>query len=289
MALFAKLLSPVTVLLTLLSILTVSATPWPATYKYTTHHRHYLGAYRSLKLKASLPNSNFVVIFRLFVPRQFCLLTYELGFSVGGVDPLPTYQQHPRSTLGISGAAVSFLASRLSVSDESFNLRASAQGQAAHHVFLVQKISATLELIVQQNGFAVLARVIQIKNENAGTWYEAFVDAHNNTMISVTDFVYRIIPIPANDPDISIDGFVDITDPENLAASPNCWNQEFNTTTNATGGNNAIAYKVPENNTAVKSSPVHNFAYFVDPSLDPSFEENVPAAITNAFHARCHH
>jgi hypothetical protein len=34
--------------------------------------------------------------------------------------------------------------------------------------------------------------------------------------------------------DPTVYGFDDITDPQNLAASPNGWHQEFNTTTNQT-------------------------------------------------------
>jgi len=105
---------------------------------------------------------------------------------------------------------------------------------------------ATLEFVVQPCGFAALTHVIQIRNENAGTWYEAFVDAHNNTILSVTEFIvkasvssakqldssyflttysffllmqYRVIPIPVKVPDT--EGFFDINDPEDLTASPN--------------------------------------------------------------------
>ncbi len=48
--------------------------------------------------------------------------------------------------------------------------------------------------------------------------------------------------------------------------------------------NNAIACKGSETNTTVETSPVLNFYYFADPSLDPTLESNVPAAITNAFY-----
>ncbi|KAI9456861.1 Fungalysin metallopeptidase-domain-containing protein [Lactarius psammicola] len=324
MVLFPKLLPPVLLAL-FSSIPTTSATPWPATFQHTTHRRHYVGADRSLKLEVFHP---------------------EIDFRV---DPFPKYRQYiRRSTLDTGGAAVSFLASKLRVSEDSVHFRTSAQGQAAHHVFMAQKINgipvanavanvafnkygkvssysssfvehtaaadaspsvslsdaiataektlhgtyngqpATLEFVVQPNGFAALAHVIQIQNENTGTWYEAFVDAHNNTILSVTDFVvkalYNVIPLPAKDPDLGIDGFVEITDPENLAASPNGWHQEFDTVTNSTDGNNAIAYKGTVNNTAVETSPVLNFEYVADPSLDPTFEDNVPAAITNAFY-----
>ncbi|KAI9456865.1 Fungalysin metallopeptidase-domain-containing protein [Lactarius psammicola] len=145
---------------------------------------------------------------------------------------------------------------------------------------------ATLEFVVQPNGFAALTHVIQIQNENAGTWYEAFVDAHHNTLLSVTDFVakasYLVIPLFAEDSNTM--GFYNIVDPEDWNASPNGWHQEFDTATNATDGNNAAAYTGSELiNFAVETSPVLNFSYVVDPTQDPTIGANVPAAITNAF------
>ncbi|KAI9439560.1 Fungalysin metallopeptidase-domain-containing protein [Lactarius indigo] len=322
MVLFAKLISLAPL------ALTASATPWPATSHPTTHRVHYFGADKSLKLEAFHPKSTFQ------------------GFGVDGVDPLPTYQQYPRGTLEPGAAAVSFLAARLGISEESVHLNTRAQGQVAHHVFLAQKINGVpvanavanvgfnkngkvssfsssfvehsgsadtdpsvslddaiataektlygthnghpprLEFVVKPCGFAALTHVIQIHNKTAGTWYEAFVDAHNNTVVSVTDFVaqasYRVVPITAKDPDT--EGFLDIMDPEDLDASPNGWHQEFTTVTNATDGNNALAYKDTQNNTAVESDPDLVFEYLDYPAADPTFESNVPAAITNAFY-----
>ncbi|KAF8624943.1 hypothetical protein AX17_006969 [Amanita inopinata Kibby_2008] len=53
----------------------------------------------------------------------------------------------------------------------------------------------TLEFLVLQDGSVALTRVIQIKNEQSGTWYEAFVDAHSGKVLSVTDFVARDISL----------------------------------------------------------------------------------------------
>ncbi|KAH9016133.1 Fungalysin metallopeptidase-domain-containing protein [Lactarius pseudohatsudake] len=328
MVLFARFISPV------LLALTTSATTWPATSHPTTHRTHYVGADRSLKLEVFHPTS-----------------TFE-GFGVDGVEPLLTHQQYPRGIQGgaldLGGAGVSFLASRLGVSEDSIHLNTRAQGQVAHHVFLAQKINGVpvanavanvafnkhgkvssfsssfvehsssadinpsvslddaiataektlygtynghppkLEFVVKPCGFAALTHVIQIHNMTAGTWYEAFVDAHNNTVISLTDFVakatYRVLPITAKDPDT--EGFIDIIDPEDLAVSPNGWHQEFTTATNATDGNNAIAYVGNENNTATATATTPDlvFEYMDYPVDDPTFESNIPAAITNAFY-----
>ncbi|KAH9020575.1 Fungalysin metallopeptidase-domain-containing protein [Lactarius pseudohatsudake] len=99
--------------------------------------------------------------------------------------------------------------------------------------------NTTLEFVVQSNGYAALSHVIQIQNDTAGTWYEAFIDAHNNTLLSVTDFVarssYRVLPIHEQDP---TQGFQTVIDPQDMSASPNGWHQEFSTTTNLTAPNN---------------------------------------------------
>ncbi|KAH8991259.1 Fungalysin metallopeptidase-domain-containing protein [Lactarius akahatsu] len=144
----------------------------------------------------------------------------------------------------------------------------------------------TLEFVVQPSGYAALSHVIQIQNDTAGTWYEAFIDAHDNTLLSVTDFVarasYRVLPIHELDP---TQGFQTIIDPQDMTASPNGWHQEFSTTTNLTAGNNAIAYKGSQLiNVAVQTSDVLNFIYDVDLTKDPSSGTNVQAATTNAFY-----
>ncbi|KAH8978806.1 metalloprotease [Lactarius hatsudake] len=146
--------------------------------------------------------------------------------------------------------------------------------------------NTTLEFVVQPNGYAALSHVIQIQNDTAGTWYEAFIDAHNNTLLSVTDFVarasYRVLPIHEQDP---TQGFQTITDPQDMSASPNGWHEEFSTTTNITAGNNAIAYKGSQLiDVTVETSAVLNFIYDADLTKDPSSGTNVQAATTNAFY-----
>jgi extracellular elastinolytic metalloproteinase len=322
---FARLLPP-TLFAFLLFTPTASAT---STVKHATHRTHYIGASRSLKLEAFHPQSIFE------------------SFGIDGVDPHPEHGLNPCSSLETGAAAVSYMASKLGISEDSVHLRNSAQGQMANHAFLVQKINGVpvanavgnvafnsngkvssfgssfvehsgaadinpsvsrgdaidtaertldgtynghptkFEFFVQPDGFAALTYVIQIQNVTAGTWYEAFVDAHNNTLLSVTDFVrkaaYYAIPYVAPDPtDL---GFDNITDPQDLAASPNGWHQEFNTTTNQTDGNNTIAFTgLQLINITVQTSPDLNFDYVADLTQDPSTPTNVQAAITNAFY-----
>jgi extracellular elastinolytic metalloproteinase len=47
----------------------------------------------------------------------------------------------------------------------------------------------TMEYLAKADGSVALTHVVQIQNDQAGTWYEAFVDAHSGELLSVTDFV----------------------------------------------------------------------------------------------------
>ena len=51
---------------------------------------------------------------------------------------------------------------------------------------------AALEYLALDDGSAALAHVVQIRDEKTGTWVEAFVDAHNNKVLSTTDFVNKL-------------------------------------------------------------------------------------------------
>ena len=43
--------------------------------------------------------------------------------------------------------------------------------------------------LATSNGHLALVHAIRIRNENSGTSYEAFVDAHSRQLLSLTDFV----------------------------------------------------------------------------------------------------
>ena len=48
-----------------------------------------------------------------------------------------------------------------------------------------------LEWFVRDDDSVVLTHVFQVANEEANTWYEAFVDAQTGDLVSVTDFVAK--------------------------------------------------------------------------------------------------
>ncbi|EKM76442.1 hypothetical protein AGABI1DRAFT_87181 [Agaricus bisporus var. burnettii JB137-S8] len=139
----------------------------------------------------------------------------------------------------------------------------------------------TLEFLVKEDNSVVLTHVVQIQNEEAGTWFEAFVDAHSGEVVSITDFVdeasFRVIPIERNSVN---DGFQTIQDPADLAASPNGWNNDGSPTT----GNNVITFKGTQSSTTEQSGSGNQFIFNFDASRQPSFQANLDAARTNAFY-----
>ncbi|EEB98448.1 hypothetical protein MPER_02037, partial [Moniliophthora perniciosa FA553] len=50
-------------------------------------------------------------------------------------------------------------------------------------------VEPTLKYLAQSDGSAALVHAVQVQNEDAGTFYEAYVDAHSGDVLSVTDFV----------------------------------------------------------------------------------------------------
>ncbi|KAG7094657.1 hypothetical protein E1B28_005480 [Marasmius oreades] len=143
-------------------------------------------------------------------------------------------------------------------------------------------IQPTLEYLAQQDGAVALAHVFQVQNEEAGTWYEAFADAHSGELLSVTDFVaeasYRVLPIYKQDP---MEGLELLLDPSLPSASPNGWHA---TNGDDTSGNNVVAYKGAETNTTKQSSNGLIFDYTYDPSVGPSEGANADVSRTNAFY-----
>ena len=46
----------------------------------------------------------------------------------------------------------------------------------------------SIEYLAKPDGSAALTYAVQVRNDDEGTWYEAFVDAHSGELVSVTDF-----------------------------------------------------------------------------------------------------
>ncbi|KAF9262356.1 hypothetical protein L218DRAFT_960501 [Marasmius fiardii PR-910] len=143
-------------------------------------------------------------------------------------------------------------------------------------------IEPTLEYLARPDGTVALAHVFQVRNDEAQTWYEAYVDAHSGELLSVTNFVahasYRVIPVWKMNPE---DGFELLTDPALSNASPNGWHDPYN----QTYGNNVISFKGSNtDNTTRQSSDGLVFDYAYDSTIDPTQGSNIDVARTNGFY-----
>ncbi|KAJ7065817.1 Fungalysin metallopeptidase-domain-containing protein [Mycena amicta] len=144
---------------------------------------------------------------------------------------------------------------------------------------------ATLEFLALEDGSVALTHVMQIQNEETGTWVEAFVDAHSGEVLSVVDFVtqasYLVLPIQE---EILTQGFQTLVDPQDTLASPDGWHSDGTTNTTTTAGNNVIAFKGTQTNLTSQSSTGLVFNYPQNAAAAPTTQANVDAARTNAFY-----
>jgi len=142
-----------------------------------------------------------------------------------------------------------------------------------------------IEFLVKEDNTVALTHVMQIRNEAAGTWFEAFVDAHSGQLLSVTDYVakasYRVLPIQK---ETLTEGFETLTDPQDLTASPNGWHDDGTTKTTTTAGNNALSGSGRNRTPAPQSSATLNFVYTQNANQAPTVSANLNAAKTNAFY-----
>ncbi|KAF7375384.1 Extracellular metalloproteinase mep [Mycena sanguinolenta] len=168
--------------------------------------------------------------------------------------------------------------------DVSFD-DAKTTAEAALDGTYVSEIPTTVEYLAKDNGEVVLVRVLQIRNEAAGSWYNAFVNAHTNTLESITDYVaqatYRVLPITA---ETLLDGFEDVVDPADLITSPDGWHSDGTTNTTDTSGNNVLTYKTTTTNTSPETDADLVFEYTQDPTVSPTTAVNVNAARVNNFY-----
>ncbi|KAJ6617312.1 Fungalysin metallopeptidase-domain-containing protein [Mycena sp. CBHHK59/15] len=147
-------------------------------------------------------------------------------------------------------------------------------------------IPTTLEYLVQPDNSVALIHVIQVRNSEADTWYEAFVDAHSGQFISsinlVANAAYRVLPIYKQN---VLSGFELIENPQDTVSSPLGWHNDGTTNSNDTSGNNAHVYfDASLSNTTTQSSPGLVFNYTQDPDVAPSAGMNLDAARTNVFY-----
>ncbi|KAI0341434.1 hypothetical protein BDW22DRAFT_303716 [Trametopsis cervina] len=143
----------------------------------------------------------------------------------------------------------------------------------------------SLQYVARDSQSLALTHVFHVTNETVGTYYEAFVDAHSGELISVTDFVahatYRVLPI---EKELLTEGFEDLTDPWDSAASPLGWHNDGKIISNSTAGNNVISFHSVQSEPSFQSSNNLQFLYTQDPTQDPTVQVNLDAARVNAFY-----
>ncbi|KAJ7663453.1 Fungalysin metallopeptidase-domain-containing protein [Mycena rosella] len=162
---------------------------------------------------------------------------------------------------------------------------AKATAEAALDGTYLTEIPSTLEYFAKDDGSAVLVHALQVRNEAAGTWYNAFVDAHTNALVSVTDYVakasYLVLPITK---ETLLEGFETVVDPADPLASPDGWHSDGTTNTTDTSGNNVLTYKTSTTNTTPESDDGLVFSYPQSASTAPTTTANVNAARVNNFY-----
>ncbi|KAH9082204.1 hypothetical protein EDB83DRAFT_623829 [Lactarius deliciosus] len=259
------------VLIALLYASSTSANPWPSTSKHATHRTRSLGADGSLKLETFHPESIFEgfgvegldhpLVRRAgnfdIKTASVSFLASKLGIRQNDIQFRTSAKaevaQHAFLKQQINGVPVANAVANVAFNDDgkvlSFSssfVKPSGSADQTPTVLLNDAIvtaekaldgthnghPATLEFLIQPDGTAALTHVIQIQNERAGTWVEAFVDAHSNNVVSVTDFVakssYLVLPI---NKEIPPQGFQVVFDPQDLAASPLGWHDDGTTST----------------------------------------------------------
>ncbi|KAF7301727.1 Extracellular metalloproteinase mep [Mycena indigotica] len=162
---------------------------------------------------------------------------------------------------------------------------AKATAESALDATFLDEVEPTVEYFIKEDKSAVLVHAFQVRNEEKGLWYNAFVDAQTNTLVSVTDYVaratYRVLPIQK---ETLLEGFEDVADPQDTISSPRGWHSTGTTNTTNTAGNNAISYKSSQSTgTAAETSP-GVYSYIQDPAQAPTVTANVKAAVVNNFY-----
>ncbi|KAI5822705.1 hypothetical protein K523DRAFT_358185 [Schizophyllum commune Tattone D] len=315
---FGKMFNAVVLALACSSV--VTAAPWDATAKFSTHRTRELA--RGLTVESYHPPTTYK--------------TY--GKGLGNTHAARVKRD------GIEAASTSFVAEQLGVDENAVNFKSGYESASAHYGYLRQShdnvpfanavanvafkddkvvsfghsfvptdniasstptieidsfISdieaqldgkfndyASLEYVAKADGSVALVHVVQIRNEETNAWYEAMVDAHSGELVSITDFVadasYTVVPINKQDP---TEGIETLQNPALSAASPNGWHSSGSTTTTNTSGNNVIAYKgSTSSGTTAQSSSGQVFNYSYDTSVAPTAGNNVKAATVNSFY-----
>ncbi|KAF9261828.1 hypothetical protein L218DRAFT_945793 [Marasmius fiardii PR-910] len=233
------------VLLAVLSASRVDAAPWPASSKHSTHHVRHIG--HNLKVEAFHPKSIYETYGNsLELPPPFGTASIDnktvsfvsLQMNIGSSNKFGYVKQIYDGIPFINAIAnVAFKDNKAVAFGQSFvNTENTAASKPTVDVnSVIPKIEDSLQgkrngiepslgYLALQDEKVALAHVFQVQNEKAGTWYEAYADAHSGELLSVTDFVakatYKVLPVWKY---TLYDGAETLVDPQNTASSPQGW------------------------------------------------------------------
>ncbi|KAF8970318.1 Fungalysin metallopeptidase-domain-containing protein [Flammula alnicola] len=315
---FKKLLT--SVFLAVAYTQSAAAVPWPLTSKHATHRVRQVT--RELAIETYHPPSTFETFEAgidhphskrsdisledaavAFVESHLSLdkgaLTYKSGYSGEVAQHAYLKQAHEGIPFANAVANVAFNQNNKVVSFGSSFVKPKSIAASKPSITVEAAIAsaeaalggkyndhpATLEYVVKADNSAALTHVVQIQNDTTGAWVEAFIDAHSGELVTITDFVakasYRVSPLQK---ETLTQGFENLTDPQDLTASPDGWHSTGTTSYTTTAGNNAIAYKGSQSSTTSQSSTGLNFIYTQSPSTAPTTTANLNAARVNAFY-----
>ncbi|KAF9261300.1 hypothetical protein L218DRAFT_946124 [Marasmius fiardii PR-910] len=290
-----------------------NAAPWPMSAKHATHRVRSLGKgvqvevfhpssdYKTfgegLQLETSFVEQSVEEKIVSFVSSQLKLdssnVAYKSGYETENGQYGYVKQHHDGIPIANAVANVAFKDNKVVAFGSSFvdtsKVASSTPSVDVSTVIpkveevlegKINEIEPTLEYLALQDGSVALVHVFQVRNEEAFTWYEAYVNAHTGELVSVTDFVadasYRVLPINKQ---ILTEGLELVTDPQQTNASPNGWHDGT-----ATAGNNVVAYKSSQSSTTSQSASDLVFDYTYNTAQAPTTTVNVNAARVNAFY-----
>ncbi|TFK32706.1 Fungalysin metallopeptidase-domain-containing protein [Crucibulum laeve] len=297
-----------------------SAAPWPASSKFGTHRTRNVA--RDVQIETFHPVSNFETFGDgidhplskrsdpdleeaaiAFAGSHLSIdpntIAFKSGFSGEVAQHAFLRQTHDGIPFANAVANVAFNHNNKVVSFGSSFVKPTSIASSTPSITVDAAIAAaeaalsgkfndhppTIEFLVKEDNTVALTHVVQIRNEAAGTWFEAFVDAHSGELLSVTDFVtkatYRVLPIQK---EILTQGFETLTDPQDTLASPDGWHSTGTTSTTTTSGNNVVTFKGATTGTTTQSSTGLNFVFVQDPTVAPTTAVNLNAARVNNFY-----
>ncbi|CAE6434636.1 unnamed protein product [Rhizoctonia solani] len=143
---------------------------------------------------------------------------------------------------------------------------------------------AGLKYTLGDDGSCYLTYAVQVQGISDGSWKQLFIDAHDGQVRNTVDFVadasYQVVPLDHQDPTQS---YTIVKDPQDKVASPHGWYSKSLLSKPDTSGNNVASYKGSLLATTSQSAS-YQYHYPYDPNQEPDTQQNVNAAVVNAFY-----